>query len=36
MLLNETFRKVSFAQRLAVLQAARWLIDLIEMSSGMA
>lgn len=29
-LLNATFRKSSLAQRLAVLQAAAWLIDLLE------
>ena len=29
-LLNDTFRKSKLAQRLAVLQAAAWLIDLIE------
>jgi hypothetical protein len=29
-LLNATFRKASLAQRLAVLQAAAWLIDLLE------
>jgi hypothetical protein len=29
-LLNVTFRKAKFAQRLAVLQAAAWLIDLLE------
>lgn len=29
-LLNETFRKSKMAQRLAVLQAAAWLIDLLE------
>lgn len=29
-LLNATFRKASLAQRLAVLQAASWLIDLLE------
>jgi hypothetical protein len=29
-LLNETFRKSSIAQRGAVLQAAAWLIDLLE------
>jgi hypothetical protein len=29
-LLNETFRKSNLAQRLAVLQAAAWLIDLLE------
>ena len=29
-LLNETFRKSKMAQRLAVLQAATWLIDLLE------
>ncbi len=34
-LLNTTFRKSSVAQRLAILQAAQWLIDFIEMSSGM-
>jgi hypothetical protein len=29
-LLNATFRKASLAQRVAVLQAASWLIDLLE------
>ncbi len=29
-LLNATFRKASLAQRLAVLQSAAWLIDLLE------
>jgi len=29
-LLNDTFRKEKLAQRLAVLQAAAWLIDLLE------
>ena len=29
-LLNETFRKEKVAQRLAVLQAATWLIDVLE------
>ncbi len=29
-LLNATFRKAPLAQRLAVLQAAAWLIDLLE------
>ena len=29
-LLNDTFRKSRLPQRLAVLQAAAWLIDLIE------
>ena len=29
-LLNETFRKSRLAQRLAVLQAASWLIDVLE------
>ena len=29
-LLNQTFRKVSVAQRLATLQAAEWLIDVLE------
>jgi hypothetical protein len=31
-LLNQTFRKASVAQRLAVLQAADWLIRVIEMT----
>jgi hypothetical protein len=29
-LLNDTFRKSKLAQRLSVLQAAAWLIDLLE------
>jgi hypothetical protein len=29
-LLNDTFRKSRLAQRLAVLQAATWLIDILE------
>lgn len=29
-LLNNTFRKSKLAQRLAVLQAAAWLIDILE------
>jgi len=29
-LLNATFRKAKLAQRLAVLQAAAWLIDVLE------
>lgn len=29
-LLNETFRKAKLAQRLAVLQSAAWLIDVLE------
>jgi hypothetical protein len=29
-LLNDTFRKSKVAQRLAVLQAAAWLIDVLE------
>ncbi len=29
-LLNQTFRKASVGQRLAVLQAAEWLIDVLE------
>jgi hypothetical protein len=29
-LLNDTFRKSKLAQRLAVLQAATWLIDILE------
>jgi hypothetical protein len=33
-LLNETFRKEKLAQRLAVLQAAAWLIDVLEKLSG--
>ncbi len=29
-LLNQSFRKASFAQRAAVLAAAEWMIDLLE------
>lgn len=29
-LLNDTFRKSKLPQRLAVLQAAAWLIDILE------
>ena len=29
-LLNDTFRKSKLAQRLAILQAAAWLIDVLE------
>jgi hypothetical protein len=29
-LLNDTFRKSKLAQRLSVLQAAAWLIDILE------
>jgi hypothetical protein len=29
-LLNQTFRKASVAQRVAVLSAAEWIIDLLE------
>ena len=29
-LLNDTFRKAKLTQRLAILQAASWLIDLLE------
>lgn len=29
-LLNDTFRKAKLAQRLAILQAAAWLIDILE------
>jgi hypothetical protein len=29
-LLNDTFRKAKLAQRLAILQAASWLIDLLQ------
>jgi hypothetical protein len=29
-LLNESFRKARIAQRVAILQAAEWLIDVIE------
>ena len=34
-LLNQTFRRASLAQRVAVLQAASWVIDLIERSIGL-
>ena len=33
-LLNDTFRKSKLAQRLAVLQAAAWLIDILEKLSS--
>lgn len=35
-LLNDTFRKSKLAQRLAVLQAAAWLIDVLEKIAGLA
>jgi hypothetical protein len=35
-LLNETFRRSKLAQRLAVLQAAAWLIDMLEKLTGVA
>jgi hypothetical protein len=35
-LLNDTFRKSKLAQRLAILQAAAWLIDILEkLSQGL-
>jgi hypothetical protein len=34
-LLNTTFRKSKLVQRAAVLQAAQWLIDVVEMWSAM-
>jgi hypothetical protein len=34
-LLNDTFRSASVAQRAAILQAAEWLIRLIEMTPPM-
>ena len=34
-LLNDTFRKSKLAQRLAVLQAAAWLIDILEQLTTM-
>ena len=34
-LLNDTFRKSRLAQRLAVLQAAAWLIEVLERLSAM-
>jgi hypothetical protein len=34
-LLNDTFRKSRRAQRLAVLQAAAWLIEVLERLSAM-
>lgn len=34
-LLNDTFRSASLAQRAAILQAAEWLISLIEMTPPM-
>jgi hypothetical protein len=33
-LLNDTFRRSKLAQRLAVLQAAAWLIDVLERLAG--
>jgi hypothetical protein len=33
-LLNQRFRHARIGQRIAILKAAQWLIDLIEMSSG--
>jgi hypothetical protein len=33
-LLNATFRKASLAQRVAVLQAAAWLVDLIDRATS--
>jgi hypothetical protein len=35
-LLNDTFRKSKLAQRLAVLQAATWLIDVLEKIASIA
>ena len=35
-LLNQSFRKASFAQRAAVLAAAEWMIDLLETLSTIA
>jgi hypothetical protein len=35
-LLNNTFRKEKLSQRLAVLQAAAWLIDVLEKLSTLA
>ena len=34
-LLNDTFRRAKLAQRLAVLQAAAWLIDVLEQITTM-
>jgi predicted RNA polymerase sigma factor len=34
-LINQTFRKASVAQRLATLQAAEWLIEILENLTGM-
>jgi hypothetical protein len=34
-LLNQTFRKETVAQRLAVLQAAAWLIDVLQKLSSL-
>jgi hypothetical protein len=34
-LLNVTFRRAKLAQRLAILQAATWLIDLLEKLTSM-
>jgi hypothetical protein len=33
-LLNQRFRRAPIDQRIAILKAAQWLVDLIEMSSG--
>ena len=35
-LLNTTFRRSKLTQRLAVLQAAAWLIDILEKITGLA
>lgn len=35
-LLNDTFRKSRLAQRLAILQAAAWLIDVLEKLTSMS
>ena len=35
-LLNVTFRRAKLAQRLAILQAAAWLIDLLEKLTSMS
>ena len=34
-LLNDTFRRAKLAQRLAILQAASWLIDVLEKLTSM-
>jgi hypothetical protein len=34
-LLNQRFRHAPIAQRIAILKAVQWLIDLIEMNSGL-